>query len=94
MNKLINNSTPDEMAKMSKKIAAYAESLKTDMKKLLNTHQSMHTNWSGKQYDDFTRTIEEVNSVIVEQAEKLVEISHEVQRDAEQLKIAINTGTR
>ena len=93
-NRMINNSTPAEMKKISKKIATYAEALKTDMKKLLNTHSSMHSNWQGKQYDDFSRTIEEVNAVIVKQAERLVEISHDVQHDAEQLEIAINTGTR
>ena len=92
MNKLINNSTPDEMVKIAKKIAVYADGLKNDMKKLLNTHSAMHTNWQGKQYDDFSRTIEEVNKVIVKQTEKLVEISHDVEKDAEQLRIALNSN--
>ena len=35
MNKLINNSNPDEMLKISKKIATYADNLKRDMKKLM-----------------------------------------------------------
>ena len=94
MNKLINNSTPDEMIKISKKIATYADTLKTDMKKLLSTHEAMHSNWQGKQYDDFTRTIEEVNAVITKQAERLADISYNVQKDAEQLRIAIGSGTR
>ena len=92
MNKLINNSTPDEMVKIAKKIAVYADGLKSDMKKLLNTHSAMHTNWQGKQYDDFSRTIEEVNKVIVKQTERLVEISHDVEKDAEQLRIALNSN--
>ena len=92
MNKLINNSTPDEMVKIAKKIAVYADGLKSDMNKLLNTHSAMHTNWQGKQYDDFSRTIEEVNKVIVKQTEKLVEISHDVEKDAEQLRIALNSN--
>lgn len=90
MNKNINNSIPDEMVKISKKIAVYAETLKSDMKKLLNTHSSMHTSWQGKQYDDFSRTIEEVNKVIIKQTEKLTNISYEVAKDAEQLRIANN----
>ncbi|MBR2024264.1 MAG: WXG100 family type VII secretion target [Clostridia bacterium] len=91
MNRNINNSIPDEMEKIAKKIAAYADGLKTDMKKLLNTHTSMHTSWQGKQYDDFSRTIEEVNKVISKQTEKLVEISIEVKKDAAQLRIAQNS---
>ena len=55
MNTQINNSNPDEMLKISKKIEAYADGLKKDMKKLLQTHQGMHNSWSGKQYDDFSK---------------------------------------
>ena len=93
-NKLINNSNPDEMLKISKKIATYADNLKRDMKKLLQTHQGMHTSWSGKQYDDFTKAIEDANSVIEKQAEKLLVISKDVENDAKQLKQALNAGTR
>ena len=92
MNKKINNSTPDEMVKISKKINSYAEGLKKDMNKLLKTHSDMHSSWQGKQYDDFSRTIEDVNKVISKQAEKLIEISYEVKKDAEQLRIALNTN--
>lgn len=88
MNRNINNSTPDEMVKISKKIAIYADTLKNDMKKLLNTHSSMHTSWQGRQYDDFSRIINDVNKVIVKQTEKLTTISGEVARDAAQLRIA------
>lgn len=94
MNKLINNSNPDEMLKISKKIATYAENLTRDMKKLLQTHQGMHTSWSGKQYDDFTRTIEEANTVITKQTEKLLEISKNVEVDAKQLKVALESSLR
>ena len=94
MNKLINNSNPDEMLKISKKIAAYAENLKRDMKKLVSTHQGMHSSWTGKQYDDFTRAIDEANKVIEKQAEKLIVISHDVESDAKQLKIALGKDTR
>ena len=94
MNKLINNSNPDEMLKISKKINEYAENLKRDMKKLLSTHQGMHSSWSGKQYDDFTKAIEDANKVIDAQAEKLIVISHDVENDAKQLKIALGIGTR
>ena len=94
MNKLINNSNPDEMLKISKKIALYADNLKKDMKKLLSTHQGMHSSWSGKQYDDFSKAIEDANKVIEKQAEKLLVISHDVKADAEQLKIAQGMGTR
>lgn len=93
-NKLINNSNPDEMLKISKKIATYADNLKRDMKKLLNTHQGMHTSWSGKQYDDFSKAIEDADKVIKEQSEKLLAISKDVENDAKQLKIALGTGTR
>ena len=94
MNQLINNSDAGEMLKVSKKIASYADTLKKDMKKLLQTHQGMHTNWSGKQYDDFTRAIENVNAVIEKQAEKLLKIAHDVEEDAKQLRIAQGVGTR
>jgi uncharacterized protein YukE len=93
-NNLINNSNPDEMLKISKKIAAYADTLKKDMKKLLGTHQGMHSCWSGKQYDDFTRAIEEANKVIEKQAEKLLVISKDVENDAKQLKAALASSTR
>lgn len=93
-NKLINNSNPDEMLKISKKIATYADNLKRDMKKLLQTHQGMHSCWQGKQYDDFSKAIEGANSVIEKQAEKLLVISKDVENDAKQLKIALGTGTR
>ncbi|MBQ3016876.1 MAG: WXG100 family type VII secretion target [Clostridia bacterium] len=93
-NKLINNSNPDEMLKISKKIATYADNLKRDMKKLLNTHQGMHTSWSGKQYDDFSKAIEDADKVIKEQSEKLLAISKDVENDAKQLKIALGTGAR
>ncbi len=94
MNKLINNSNPDEMLKISKKIATYADNLKRDMKKLLSTHQGMHSCWSGKQYDDFSKAIEDANKVIEKQAEKLLIISNDVENDAKQLKIALSAGTR
>ena len=54
----------------------------------------MHTNWSGKQYDDFTRAIENANAVIEKQAEKLLKIAHDVEEDAKQLRIAQGVGTR
>ena len=94
MNKLINNSNPDEMLKISKKIATYADDLQKDMKKLMQTHQGMHTSWQGKQYDDLTRAIDDANRVIEKQAEKLRKISSDVEKDAKQLKIALGTGTR
>lgn len=94
MNKLINNSNPDEMLKISKKINSYAVNLKSDMKKLLSTHQGMHSSWSGKQYDDFSKAIEDANKVIEKQAEKLLVISKDVEKDAEQLKKALETRTR
>ena len=94
MNKLINNSNPDEMLKISKKIATYADNLKRDMKKLLQTHQGMHTSWQGKQYDDFSKAIEDANKVIEKQTEKLLVISKDVEDDAKQLKVALSAGTR
>lgn len=89
MDKMINNSNPDEMLKASKKITAYAENLKKDMKKLLQTHQGMHSYWSGRQYDDFTRVIEETDREIQVQADKLLQIASDVESDARQLKIAL-----
>lgn len=94
MSKLINNSNPDEMLKISKKIAVYADGLKKDMKRLMQTHQGMRTNWSGKQYDDFSKAIENANSVIEKQAEKLLLIAKDVENDANQLKIAQGVSTR
>ena len=94
MNRTINNSDPDEMLKISKKIASYADDLKKDMKKLMQTHQGMHTNWSGKQYDDFSKAIENANSVIHKQAEKLIQLSHDIESDARQLKVAKGVDTR
>ncbi len=94
MNKMINNSNPDEMLKISKKIALYAENLKKDMKKLVQTHQGMHSSWSGKQYDDFTQAITEANAVIEKQTEKLLVISKDVENDAKQLKVALESSTR
>lgn len=89
MNKMINNSDPDEMLKASKKITAYAENLKKDMKKLLQTHQGMRSCWSGRQYDDFTRIIEETDREIQQQAERLLQIATDVESDAKQLKVAL-----
>lgn len=89
MDKMINNSNPDEMLKASKKITAYAENLKKDMKKLLQTHQGMHSCWSGRQYDDFTRVIEETDREIQKQTDKLLQIASDVESDARQLKIAL-----
>lgn len=94
MNNLINNSNPEEMIKVSKKIALYADNLRKDMKKLMNTHQGMRTNWSGKQYDDFTKVIEEANKSIDKQIEKLINISTDVEKDAKQLQIALNANMR
>lgn len=94
MNRLINNSNPDEMLKISKKIAVYADNLKRDMDKLAQTHQGMHSSWSGKQYDDFSRAIENADSVIKKQVEKLLEISKNVEDDARQLKIAQGINTK
>lgn len=94
MNNLINNSNPEEMIKVSKKIALYADNLRKDMKKLMNTHQGMRTNWSGKQYDDFTKVIEEANKSIDKQIEKLINISADVEKDAKQLQIALNANMR
>jgi uncharacterized protein YukE len=94
MNELINNSNPDEMLKISKKIALYADGLKKDMKKLMQTHQGMRSSWSGKQYDDFSKAIEEADMVISKQAGKLLSISEDVERDARQLKIALGVDTR
>jgi WXG100 family type VII secretion target len=88
MNELINNSDPDEMLKIAKKIATYADNLKQDMKKLKEAHQGIRTSWSGQQYDDFSRVIENTDSVIQKQAEQLLKISADVEDDARQLKIA------
>ena len=79
------------MLKASKKIATYADRLRSDMKKLLNTHQGMHSSWSGKQYDDFTRAIEDANHVIDKQVDKLLKISNDVEADAKQLRIALES---
>ena len=94
MNKVIHNSDPDEMLKISKKIAVFADNLKKDMKKLRETHQGMHTNWYGPQYDDFSRVIEDTDSVIQKQAEELLKISADVENDARRLKIAQDTRPR
>ena len=94
MNKLINNSNPDEMLKISKKIAVYAENLKKEMKKLMQTHQGMHASWSGKQYDDFSKAIAEANAVIEKQTERLLVISNDVENDAKQLKVALESSAR
>lgn len=85
-NPVIDNSNADEMLKISKKIATYADNLKKDMKKLMHTHQGMHSCWSGKQYDDFSRAIESANSEIQKQAEKLLAISKEVENDSRRLR--------
>ncbi len=94
MNKQINNSDPDEMLKIAKKIASYADDLKKDMKKLMQNHQGMHTSWSGKQYDDFSKAIENADSVIQKQAEKLLLLSRDIESDARQLKVAKGVSTR
>ncbi len=88
MNQMINNSDPDEMLKAAKKITAYAETLKRDMKKLLQNHEGMHSCWSGRQYDDFTRVIEEADREIEAQADKLLQIAVDVEADARRLKVA------
>lgn len=94
MNKFINNSNPDEMLAMSKKIALYADNLRKDMKKLLSVHNSMHSCWSGRQYDDFTKILEDANRVIDKQVDNLEKISIDVENDAKQLKIALEAKMR
>ena len=64
------------------------------MKKLMQTHQGMHSSWSGRQYDDFTKAIEDANAVIEKQAEKLLLIAHNVEEDAKQLEITQGVGVR
>ena len=58
------------------------------MKKLLSAHNAMHTDWSGKQYDDFSKVIENTNAIICKQADKLENISDEIFKDAKELRIA------
>jgi WXG100 family type VII secretion target len=88
MNNIIKDSDPAEMRKISKKIAVYADNLKKDMKKLMQTHQGMHSSWSGKQYDDFSKAIEDANSVIEKQVKELMVISERIEDDARQLEIS------
>lgn len=94
MNDKIKNSHPDELEKIAKKISVYSDQLKKDMRKLSSTHQAMRKDWSGKQYDDFTKVIEYTNSVICKQADKLEDISKDVFRDAKELRksLAMKTG--
>ena len=94
MNDNIKNSDPDELEKIAKKIAVYSDQLKKDMKKLTSTHQGIRKDWSGKQYDDFTKVIEYTSSVICKQADKLEDISKDVFKDAQELRKAraIKTG--
>lgn len=94
MNDIIKNSDPDELEKIAKKIAVYSDQLKKDMRRLASTHQGMRKDWSGKQYDDFTKVIEYTNSVICKQADKLEDISKDVFKDAKELRIGLakNTG--
>ncbi len=94
MNDIINNSNPQAMKDISKKIAKYADDLKTDMKKLAQMHQGMHSYWEGKQYDDFSRAIADANSAIVKQADALLKISNDVEKDAIQLAIALGITLR
>lgn len=94
MNDFINNSDPQAMKDISKKIAIYASNLKADMKKLSQTHQGMHSCWSGKQYDDFSRAIADANSAIAKQADKLLAIANDVEKDAKQLAIAMGVSLR
>lgn len=88
MNDKIKNSDPDELEKIAKKIATYSDQLKKDMKKLVNTHQGMNRDWSGKQYDEFTKVIDYTYSVINKQADKLEDVSKDVLKDAKELRIA------
>lgn len=94
MNRLINNSDPDEMLKISKKIALYADNLQKDMKKLTATHQGMHTSWQGKQYNDFSKAIEDADSIIKKQVDQLLLLSKSIEDDAIRLKEAKAAGTR
>lgn len=94
MNPDIKNSNPDELEKTARYILEYAENLKSDMRKLIDTHQDMYHYWSGRQYDDFTDVIEGVNDVIVRETDKLNEISHHVDRLAAQLRISNDTDVK
>lgn len=88
MNDNIKNSDPDELEKIAKKIAIYSDQLKKDMRRLSSTHQGMHQEWSGRQYDDFTKVIEYTHSTISKQADKLDDISKDVFKDAQELRKA------
>ena len=88
MNEKIKNSDPEELEKIAKKIASYSDKLKKDMKKLLSTHSGIHSDWSGKQYDDFSKVIESTNSTVCKQADKLEKISNEVLSYAKDLRAA------
>lgn len=93
-NDIIKNSDPKAIRDIAKTIAEYADGLKTDMKKLAQRHQGMHSCWSGKQYDDFSRVIADVNSAVDKQSGELWAIANDTEKDAEQLAKALGIKLR
>lgn len=90
----IKNSDPQIMHDISKEIKRYAETVKSDVQKLVNKHRNIGGSWSGEQYDRFTEIVESVKKNLDTQAERLCEIAAEVDKDSVALAEALGVTLR
>ncbi len=90
----IRNSDPQVMHDIAKEIKRYAETVKSDVQKLSNKHRAVGGSWSGEQYDRFTEIVESVKSNLDKQAQRLCDISIDVEKDAAALAEALGVVIR
>lgn len=86
---VINNSDPQALIDIAKEVRKYADTLKSDISKLVNRHNSIGGSWSGKQYDDFTAIIVGVKDSLDKQTDALLKIATDVDADAVALADAL-----
>lgn len=91
---IVNNSDPQALIDIAKEIRRYADTLKSDVAKLVNRNRSIGSSWSGKQYDDFTEIIVSVKDSLDKQADTLCKIAADVDADAVALADAIGVKVR
>lgn len=94
MSNIINGSDIQVLYDISKEISKYADSLREDIHRLVSKHRQIGNSWSGNQYDDFTEIIESARKKLETQAQRLIEISSAVKKDADLLSEANNYKPR
>ena len=84
----IKNSDAEAIRETGKAVKNYAEDIKKDIDKLLKQHDDMHSEWSGKQYDELTEVLLETQKILTKQSNNLIEIADKISTDADRLEEA------